>query len=330
MIDLLHRLATSHGPSGDEGIIRDVISQEISKYVDEVRTDALGNLIATKRGSGGRSVMLAAHMDEIGCIITFIDEKGYLRFSTVGGLPVHYLLARPVRFKSGLLGSVGTERIEHIKELAVEKMFIDIGAGNRQEAEKHVCVGDLATYSPVFHNQGTRVISKAMDDRAGCCVLIKVAEQLRECVHDVHFCFTVQEELGLRGARTAAFALSPDVGIAVDVTGTGDTPKGITMDVSLGKGAAIKVMDESLISHPRLRQALVRVARDRGIPYQLEVLVRGGTDAGVIQISKEGIPAGVVSIPCRYVHSGAEMVDTGDMQATVDLICAYLATDLGI
>ncbi len=325
MKDLVKKLVESYGPAGDEGPVRQMIEEEIKELADEVRVDALGNLIARKKGNGkGKKVMLAAHMDEIGIIVTSIDDKGFLRFAPVGGWSPPTLLGKRVIFANGTSGVIHTEHLDDIKELKVTKLFIDIGASDKATASENVGIGDMAVfYGPLF-DMGERWVAKAMDDRIGCVVLIETLRQLGACDHDVYFVFTVQEEVGLRGARTAAYGVDPEIGIACDVTRVGDTPKSHIMEVSLGGGAAIKVKDSSLICHPALRKHLVEIAKENKIPYQLEVLERGGTDAAAMQLSRAGIIAGVISVPCRYIHSPSEMVDAGDVKACVDLLVQSL------
>jgi len=326
--ELIKKLVEIHGPSGSEEAIQAVLRQEIKDYVDEVRVDALGNLIATKKGKGGKKVMLAAHMDEIGLMVTHIDDKGFLRFAPIGGVSPYVLLGQRVVFGNGTVGVIGTEKIDDIKDLRMEKLFIDIGATDRTTAEAKVKVGDSAGYWRTLDDLGNRLVAKSMDDRIGCAILVEVARRLKETRHEVYFVFTVQEEVGIRGARTSAYGLSPDLGIAVDITRTGDTPKSITMEVALGKGAAIKVKDSGVITHPGIKRMLTETARHNGIPYQLEVLEQGGTDAAAIQLTKEGVPVGVISIPTRYSHTPSEMVDLGDVEAVVTLLVKVLESEL--
>lgn len=204
----------------------------------------------------------------------------------------------------------------------MDKLFVDIGARNKEEAEAKVAIGDSAGFYQPAVTLGSRVIGKALDDRAGCAVIIEALKRLGKTDNEIYAVFATQEEVGLKGARVAAFAIEPDVGVAFDVTRTGDTPKGITMAVSLGGGAAIKVKDSSLICHPGFTKYLVDLAEEKGIKYQREVLASGGTDASAIQMTKAGIVAGGISIPCRYIHSPNEMVDLDDIEACVLLTVA--------
>jgi len=319
--DIIRELTQTYGPSGNEEAVRAKISTMVADRADEVRSDSLGNLIVFRRGGGsGRKVMLAAHMDEIGLIATHIDDKGFIRFAGVGGVDPFISLGHRVVFGNGVTGVVGMEKMDKTKDLKLEKMFIDIGASSRAEAESAVRVGDMAVFEGKMEERGDRLVSKAMDDRVGCAVLVEIVRRIGPCPDDVYFVFTAQEEVGVRGATTSAFGIYPDVAIAVDVTRVGDTPKADTMDVSLGKGAAIKVKDQLLITHPGVKRFLVSVAESEGIPYQFEVLERGGTDAGAIHKTREGVPAGVVSIPTRYIHTPSEMVGMRDVEACAKLI----------
>ncbi len=319
MEKLIKKLSEAYGPSGREEEVRGLIKAEIQGHADEVLTDALGNLIAIKRGSG-RKIMLAAHMDEVGIIITHIDKDGFLRFTNVGGVSPYTLLGTRFRFPGGVLGTVGVEKPEDVKKnLSFSKMYVDIGAIGQEEAEGQVKIGSIGTFEGSLTKVGGRYSGKALDDRIGCAVLVKAMQEVRSH-NELYFVFTVQEELGLRGARTAAYRLEPDYGLAVDVTRVGDTPESKTMAVSLGKGPTVKVKDSSILCHPQVKEMMIATAEKNSIPYQLEVLEKGGTDAGAIHLSREGIPAGVMSIPCRYIHTPAEMVDVGDVTQGVEFL----------
>lgn len=333
--ELIRSLVEAFGPSGQEDEVRAYIEKQVRPYVDEVRVDAMGSLICTRRprpartggpaGGKGKKVLLDAHMDEIGVMVTHIDDKGFLRFGVMGGVNPFVALGQRVVFRNGTVGVVGREKIEEPKDIKVEKLFIDIGASSREEALAKVGIGDTAVFFRPLERQGGHLVAKAMDDRIGCAVLIELARRLQASPHEIHFVFAVQEEVGLRGARTSAFGVAPEVAIAVDVTTTGDTPEpDYVMEVGLGKGAAIKVKDNSLICHPGLRRLLTDTARRHNITHQLEVLERGGTDAGAIQLTREGVVAGVVSVPCRYVHSPCEVVDEGDVEACIELLVKTL------
>ena len=323
MKKLIKEITSVFGPSGDEEKIRKYIKKQINNYVDNVYEDNLGNLIAVKKGkSNGKKIMFAAHMDQIALIITHIDEDGFLRFTNVGGVGHNFLPGTPIVFADGTIGTIGVEKLENINDLEMSKLYIDIGANNQQEAEKIVGIGDTAIYAPNFSENNNRVISNYHDDRIGCVVLIEAIKNIQDNNNELYFVFSTQEEVGLRGAKTAAYQIEPDIGIAVDVTATGDTPESHIMDVSLGEGAAIKIKDNSTITHPLVKDLLIKECKNNSINYQFEVLEFGGTDAGAIHLTKGGIPSGTISIPTRYVHTPTEMVDLSDVKASIELVTA--------
>lgn len=326
MKSLIKDLVESYGPAGFEMEITDKIAGLVKEYVDECYVDTLGNLIARKKGTG-KKVMFSAHTDEIGVVITYIDEDGFLRFSNVGGLNPLTLLGNRVRFANGVIGVIGREKGE-LKDLSIDKMYIDIGAESQEEAQAKVSIGDFAVFHREFADLGNRIVAKSLDDRIGCAVLIEAIRRLDQSEHDLYFVFSTQEEVGLRGARTAAYGINPDLGIALDVTRTGDTPEAPRMDVSLGKGTAIKVKDSSVIAHPKVKNLMIRLAQENNIKYQLEVLEAGGTDAGAIHLTRDGVPSGTISIPCRYVHTVSEMVDMRDVENSIDLVLAICRDSL--
>ena len=326
MKTIIQKLVETVGPSGYEDAVRELIRGEISGLVEEMRVDALGNLIARKgvKADGGLRIMLSAHMDEIGVIATHIDEKGFVRFTTIGGVRAHTCIGGRVRFLNGAQGLISMERSEDPGRLpGIENLYIDVGASNR--ADCPVRVGDLAAFERPFLDLGQRLVSKAMDDRICVAVMVETLRQLKTSPHELYFVFSTQEEVGLRGATTAAYGIDPDLGVAVDVTATGDTPKGLRMEVSLGKGPAIKVRDGGMLSDPRVVRWIVGTAEAAGLPYQLEVLEGGTTDARAIQLARAGVPSGCVSIPTRYIHSPSEMVDYSDVQNAVKLLLALLS-----
>lgn len=318
---LLEKLCLSFGPSGSEDEISRVIENEMSPFADEIYRDAMGNLICHKKGSG-KKIMLCAHMDEIGLMVTFIEETGYLRCAQIGYLPPFLTLNRFCSFENGKVGVIAYEN-EHEEKLKQDKVFIDIGAENKEEAEKLVSVGDTCVIKGGFEVIGEKISAKALDNRAGCFALIEAAKKC-ESENDLYFVFTTQEEVGLRGALCVAESIKPDMALSVDVTLTGDTPESGKNSVSLGKGVAIKVMDNSIITGAALRNKLIAMAVEKNIPYQMEVLKSGGTDAGAIHTSAGGILTGGISIPARYVHSATETIDKRDIDAAIKLITAFL------
>ena len=230
------------------------------------------------------------------------------------------MIGQRVTFPKGVSGVFGMEKIEQIKDLNLSKMFIDIGAASKEEALEKVNIGDMGVYNRQCTILGDNIISNSLDDRVGCAILIKVLKELKAPNYNIFMVFTVQEEVGLRGAKTSAYEVEPDLAIAVDVTATGDTPKAHKMAVELGKGPAIKVKDSSILCHPKVKEALISAAKRKGLPYQLEVLERGGTDAGAIHLSRSGVPTGVLSVPTRYIHTPVEMANLKDIDMCVKLL----------
>lgn len=318
-MELLEKLSLFNAPSGREKKLSAFIKEQVFTYVDEVYSDKLGNLIAHKKGSGKR-IMLSAHMDEIGIVVTYIEDNGYLRFSDVGGLYTKYLSGRRVQFENGTDGVIFTEPKND--KNALLKMYIDIGAKDKAEAEKAVNVGDMAVFCGKYTEQNGVIIGKALDDRAGCFALIEAIKEIKS-ENDLYFVFTVQEEVGLRGARTSAYAIEPEFALAVDVTDCGDTPKSDKVAVKLNGGAAIKVMDYSVICDRDVKETLVKLAEKENIPYQFEVMTEGGTDTGVIHFSRGGVKTGGISIPTRYIHSPSEMISECDLENVIRLIKAF-------
>lgn len=334
MKDLIRTLVEAYGPSGFEQTIRELIRPEVEPYVDEIVIDALGNLIAHKKPSSSNpqplKVMIAAHMDEIGVMVTHITEKGYLRFTNIGGVFPHTLLGNRVRFANGTIGVIGCDRVDDLKTIhALNKHFIDVGATNRDDAP--VMVGDAAAFMRDFSLQGDRLVAKSMDDRIGCAIAIEVLKRLPPAIdHDLYVVFSVQEEVGTRGAETAANRILPDIGIALDVTRTGDVPEARAMAVELGSGPAIKVKDSGMIAHAGLVSLMRQRADEAGIAYQLEVLEGGSTDARSMQIAGPGSAAGCISIPCRYIHTPSEMIDFKDVEGSVELLVTLLSNPLEV
>jgi len=328
--ELIKQLTEAFGPSGNEGQVREVIRSAVEPLADRVRVDALGNLIVEKNGSGGgKKIMLAAHMDEIGIIVSYVDEKGFLRFQAVGGLDLMTLAGSRVAFEDGTVGVIYPEDRQAYKtEPLLSKLYIDIGATSPEEARSRL--GHTACFVRPFGEAGRRLVAKALDDRIGCAILVAALQELGSTSNDVSFVFSVQEEVGLRGARTSAFSVSPDVGIAVDVTIAADTPECRKLSMKLGEGPCIKVADPGLIAHAGVKELLIRTAEEHGIPYQLEVLDGGTTDASAIQLAGSGVAAGCVSIACRYVHSPSEMVDLIDVENAVRLLVALLENPIEV
>lgn len=326
VFDLWNEVGGAFGPSGREDAVREAIAAIAGEYIDDVTTDALGNLICRKKGSG-KKVLFAAHMDSIGVVATYIDEKGFIRFSQVGGLFKGDLINITVRFANGTRGVISYEEKTPFKDLTLDNLFIDIGAKDRADAEKQVQVGDFAVFeAPRFEQNGV-LCGPYLDNRIGCVTLLRAMEQVGETDNDLYFVFTAQEEVGLRGAGAAAFAVQPDIAIAVDVTDTGDLPERKTpMAVDMGKGPAVKVMDRSVICTPAVCAALERAAHDCGVATQREILQFGGTDTAALQKARAGVQAGAVSIPTRYIHSPSEMCAVSDVEDAAKLLAQFAMT----
>ncbi|MAS37563.1 MAG: aminopeptidase [Anaerolineaceae bacterium] len=331
MKDLIKKLVEAWGPSGYEHHIRALIQEEVADLADEITVDPLGNLIC-RVGSGGKKVMISAHMDEIGVMATYAEpESGYLRFTNIGGLIHSTLAGNRVRFEDGTIGVIAVHDQFGAGRTSVPNLddfYIDVSTGNGAAS---IQPGSPAGMWREMEERGSRLIAKSMDDRIGCAVAIGAMRKLnKQAPNECYFVFSVQEEVGLRGARTAAHGVDPDVGIALDVTGSGDELKSWKMAVKLGKGAAIKIHDGGLVVPPAVRDWMVERAEADGIPYQLELLTGGTTDAAAIQLARAGVPSGCISIPCRFVHTTSETVDVNDVQACVDLLAGLLTNPISL
>ena len=342
MFELVKDLTGLFGPCGYEQEAAYYIKEYSEKFCEDVSIDPIGNVTARKKGTRpGPSVILTAHMDEVGFIIKKVEENGLLRFEKLGGNDDRNLLAQPVKIQGshGMIdGTIGTISAHYAKFDDLGKvrrhpqMYIDIGARSKKEAEDM----GIEVGSPVTWGTDCRIIgpaarplirSKALDDRAGCAVLLQVMKEIDEMpfAGELIFLFTVQEEVGLRGAKTATGCLKADAAIAVDTTAVSDTPEEM-MDSSLklGAGAGIKVMDFSLIVPKTMKDLLKKIAAEKGIPYQLEVFPGIGTDGGAVNYADKGIPTGVLSIPSRYAHSPAELIDLADLEAVKNLMKEFI------
>jgi endoglucanase len=329
--DLLKQLTEVHGPSGFEGPVRDLIRAQVESLADAVHADRLGNLHAVVKGEGdGQRAMVAAHMDEIGLMVTHIDEEGFARFTHVGGLWTATLVGNRFVFANGAVGVINVEKSEKRPKIEnIDKLYLDFGASDR--ASCPVRVGDAAVFDRSFLDLDDRWVSKAFDDRLGCAILIEVMRRLeKQTLHEIHFVFTVQEELASQGATTSAFVIQPDLSIALDVTASGDLPESTPFPVVLGKGPAIRVSDGAMLTHPGVKDWMVRSAEAKGIPYQLEVIRGLTTDAEKMQRAGAGSAAGVLSVPCRHLHTPSEMVDVGDVERTVQLMVEMLSGSIDL
>ena len=323
ILELLKELTAAHGPSGDEGEIRETIARLTQPFATEVTADTLGNLIVHKAGHGPR-VMFAAHMDSIGFIVTHIEPEGFLRVGKLGGVAPKEAAYTPVRFKNGVRGVFVPEEKADFGKLKLDQCFLDIGAESAEEAKKLVQVGDTAVYDVPLRVQGDRVTGPYLDDRMACAVLLCALERIEQPACDLYMVFTVQEEVGLRGAKTAAWQVDPETGIAVDVTDVDDTPGSEKYGTArLGKGAAVKVMDSSLVCHRAVVSRLEELARTESLAVQRDIMRGGGTDAGAIHTTRLGVKTGGISIPCRYIHTPAETASLADAETCIRLAVAF-------
>ncbi|MCR4805722.1 MAG: M42 family metallopeptidase [Clostridia bacterium] len=326
ILKTLDKLNAAFGPSGCEEEVAAVIAKFAKPYCDEIRTDVMGNLICHKKGPG-KKIMFAAHMDSIGFMVTHIEKEGQLRVGKIGGIPAKEVVGTPVRFANGVKGVVHCNEMEDEGQVKLEELYVDIGARSAEEAKTHVRPGDMCVYdtrSAMAMNN--YIISPYTDNRSGCCVLLMALEMLgkKKPENDLYFVFTAQEEVGLRGARTATFGIAPDYGIAVDVTGADDVPKSAHgCSSSTGKGAAIKVKDSSVICSPAVNKILTSLAEEKKIPYQMDVLTAGGTDTGEMIVTMDGVPSSGISIPCKFCHCPQEIVSADDMEACAKLCAAF-------
>lgn len=329
MYNTLKTLCMIPSVSGRENAVSAKIAEMIQPYADECKNDALGNLIAVKHGTAKnkKKIMLCAHMDEIGFLVTHVDDKGFLRVATIGG--IHFVASHSYEVISerGVRGILISEDGVKPADFAADKFVIDIGAKNKKEAERRVKIGDFFVVAPSLSKLcGNRVCGRPLDDRIGCAVILDIAKRFASTApeHDLYYVFSVQEEVGCRGAKTAAFGIAPDYALVYDVTGTGDTVGSKPMECAVGAGAAIKIKDSSVICHTETVDTLRELAKKHKIPYQMEILTYGGTDTSAIQMSGAGVRAAALSIPTRYIHSAVECADLADAKACADLSVKFI------
>ncbi|HPA46927.1 MAG TPA: M20/M25/M40 family metallo-hydrolase [bacterium] len=340
-MELLRKLCEASGVAGREERIREIARDHLQRNADEITVDTLGNLIALKKAKSNaaepaRKVMLACHMDEIGFYVKHIDDKGFIRVVPLGGFDTRNLFARRVLIQGkrdviGIMNPCGRP-IHMLKEedkkktYDVDEFFVDVFM-KPDEMKEIIRVGDPVTLFQPFHDHGDVVSGKAMDNRVAVWVGLNVMKNLgSDSAFDVYMVGAVQEEVGTRGSGPSCFGLDPDVGIAIDVTLACDTP-GVEPDhavTRMGEGVAIKIMDSYSISHRGLVDSFVKTAESNKIPFQMEILPRGGTDAGPMQRTGIGRPVITISVPCRYVHTVVESVQKKDLQGAVDLLTAWL------
>ncbi|TDT61016.1 M42 family metallopeptidase [Fonticella tunisiensis] len=324
---LLERITQAFGVSGYEKEVREIIREEVKPYADEITVDALGNLIVYKKGTGEnkKKIMAAAHMDEIGFQVIKIEDKGLLKVRGLGGIPVQAAPMSRVKFRNGTVGIISsTSKIEDVKT-DITKLYIDIGAKSKDEAVKHVKVGDVAAYvGDYVELKDNNITSKAIDDRIGCYIMIEALKKIENPYNDIYFVFTVQEEVGLRGAAVAANRISPDIGIAVDVTVAHDFPNSGEGSNTLGGGTAVKISDASVICDEYLVEEMIKCCEENEIKYQRDVIYAGGTDAGAINRSNFGVRAAGISVATRYVHGPNCVVSMDDVNASVELLSKFV------
>lgn len=329
---LIKELTNLSGVSGNEKEVRDFIIAQISPYADDITVDSIGNVIALKKGNSSKKVMLSSHMDEVGFIISEITEKGFLKFKTVGGIDTRTILAKRLKIgKSKILGVIGMKAV-HLQKKSERKetpeikdLFIDIGAKDKETAEKLVNLGDYAVFETEFEELGKDSIkAKALDDRAGCAVLIELIKN--DVKYDTYFCFTTQEEVGLRGARLAASRIKPDIAMVIEATSCSDVYgfEPYESVTKMGSGVAVTFMDRTTIVDDDLRKNLYSMAKANNIPVQYKCSVAGGNDAGRIHLTCDGIKTASLSLPCRYIHSAASVASKKDLDAVYDLAKLFL------
>jgi endoglucanase len=333
-MELLKQLSEAAGVPGHEEPIRSIIRDALSGHVDTIEVDNLGNMIAHRKGAGP-VVAIAAHMDEIGFIVSFIEEdSGFLRIHPLGGFDPKTLIAQRVLVHAShdeLIGCIGSKPVHIMSEedrkkpVKLTDLFVDLGLP-KEEAKKRVSVGDTVTLRQEFITYESVLSGKALDDRAGVYIAIEAIKRAEKIGCDLYFIGTTQEEVGLRGARVAGFTVKPKIGIALDSTIAADMPgiPGQEQVTRLGTGVAIKLTDSASISHPGLVRALRRLAEERKIPYQMEILSHGGTDAGALQMAQGGAAVATLSLPTRYVHSVVEMAHQADLEAMISLLKAFI------
>ncbi len=323
MENLVKELTEAFGPSGEEEAVRRLVLDKVRAKADEVSLSPIGDVHAIFNKGGATRVMLMAHMDEIGVIVSHVDEHGFARFHALGLFESEPLLGRRVRFANGAVGVIGAEeRQDRGKSLTLGQLFLDFGGSSRRDCP--VKVGALGAFDEPFLSLGNRWVAKALDDRLGVAILIETLRRLRRTPHLLQLVFTVQHQVGELGAHTSAYGLDPEIGLAVGVASAGDTPRAPKKPIRLGKGPAILARDPRMVSDPRLVNLIVQRAEAARIPYQIEVSENSTTDASPIQLTRAGVPAATISVPCRYVHTPSEMVDREDVESTVRLLLEIL------
>ena len=338
LIRLFASLSDAFGPPGKEKEVREILASELEEYADDVKTDKLGNIFFHHHGRDGcPKVMLAAHMDEVAFMVTFIEKDGFLRFHTLGGITSNIMPGQMILLRGGkgdLRGIIGTKpphiarEEERKKVVPMEDLFIDIGADSVEEAEeKGIEIGTTGVFDVAFTELGRGYVrGKAFDDRAGCTVLAEVFKALRDSECNLVGVGTIQEEMGLRGARTAAWQVDPDYALALEGTFAADVPGSRPDRVSarLRGGPVVTIADRTIVAHPAVLKALTKVGKEKSIPFQFKKVPMGGTDAGAIHLTKAGVPSGVVAVPCRYIHGPASVTHIDDLRNTIALVTEFV------
>lgn len=336
LIENLEKLSNACGVAGREQEVRELIIKMLKLHSDEVTKDRMENIIAIKKGKeNAPKIMLAAHIDEVGVLVKTITKDGFLQFAKMGGIDDRVLLAQKVNVcteKGKIPGVIGSKpphiqkEDERKKIITYDELFIDIGAENRDDAKAMgVKIGDPVAFDVKFARLGKEtVMGKAFDNRAGCAVMIETLKMLEKTDCTVYAVGTIQEELGLRGVTTAAYGLNPDVGIALDVTISGDTPNIREFDTSakIGKGPVLTISDAGIVTHPKILRWLMDTAVENNIEYQLETGRLGATDAARIALTRQGVPAGTIAVPARYIHSPASIINLKDIRNAAKLTAA--------
>ncbi|OQY48436.1 MAG: hypothetical protein B6242_02305 [Anaerolineaceae bacterium 4572_78] len=327
MKNLLKKLTSVCSPSGFEDELCQVIKTEITPYADEIKVDKLGNLHAIKNGSDNNiTIMLAAHMDEIGVIVTDIEEGGYARFTRLGYIYGINLVASRLIFTNGAIGMININEKDTKVDKDLRNAYIDFGVPHKDDCP--VKVGDVACFfGPSVELTNSRYMAKSIDDRIGCAIQIELLKRLKKTPHNIHVVFTTQEEFSGVGARTSAYKITPDIAIAIDIMLSGDMPESKNNPVSLGKGPVIKVKDIGTLIHLGVKNWLIDTAIANDIPYQLGIS-DDYTDAMTMQSTKAGSAVGQICIPCRHIHTPAEIIDLTDAEHAVNLLVTMLSNDV--
>jgi len=325
MLDSIKKLVSINGVSGSERPVTEYIKSQVTPYADKAYTDVMGNLVAIKRGSGKR-IMLMAHTDEIGLVATFADEKGFLRVAAVGGVSPVSMLNCYVTFENGVRGVFRADGSDG--DIKMDKCYVDIGAASRDDALSKIDIGMTARFDGDTFMMGDLIVSKALDDRLGCYLLIEVLKQLKATDNEVYFVFTTQEEVGLRGAKVCGFDINPDIAIAVDIVTAADIPCCRHYGTALGEGVGIKLRDASAICSKKVVDSLIETAEQNGIKYQREAKTGGGTDIGAVQTAGRGALVGGVVIPIRNTHTITETASVHDIKNGIELLAAFVQKDI--